>query len=49
MVVYEFETKIEKDGTIRILEILRLAERDVELFIVMIHPVAQKQNLKSRY
>jgi hypothetical protein len=35
MEAYRFETKIQKDGTIRIPEISGLADRSVELFIVM--------------
>jgi len=35
MEAYRFETKVQKDGVIRIPEISGLADRSVELFIVM--------------
>ncbi len=42
METYKFETTIQKDGTIRIPEMSRMANRPVELFIVMKQPVMEK-------
>jgi hypothetical protein len=39
MEAYKFETTVEKDGTIRIPEMSGLADRVVELFVVMKQPV----------
>lgn len=48
MEAYRFETKVQKDGVIRIPEISGLADRSVELFIVMKQSAEQTSDSASR-
>lgn len=48
MEAYKFETTVEKDGTIRIPKISGLADRAVELFIVMKQPSEKNSDAASR-